>query len=136
MCKITTVVEFNNNLLYNLSPITDHCWASSLILKNYNMRRLISHKITTLSSAHQRFFGQAFLYKLKCTALLKLMTHSPDFGADFRRRKSAPTSGLCVTVSYRSGTLQIFLVPDSGAGRLRVLFRADFWYARDHYGDR
>jgi len=37
------------------------------------------------------------------------MTHSPDFGAESRRRKSAPTSGLCVIPMW----YQIFLVPDS-----------------------
>ena len=51
------------------------------------------------------------------------MTHSPDFDAETRRRKSAPISRLCdVPMWY-----QIFLVPDSGADRLCVLFRADFW---------
>jgi len=43
------------------------------------------------------------------------MTHSPDFGAETRQRKLAPTSGLCVVPIWH----QIFLVPDSGAGRCR-----------------
>jgi len=37
------------------------------------------------------------------------MTHNPDFGAKSRRRKSAPTSALCVIPIW----YQIFLVPDS-----------------------
>ena len=61
------------------------------------------------------------------------MTHSPDFGAETPRRKSAPTSRLCCVIPI---WYQIFLVPDSGTDRLCVLFRADFWYARDHYSDQ
>ena len=43
------------------------------------------------------------------------MTHSRDFGAESRRQLLD-----CLSPN---------LVPDSGAGRLRVLFHADFWYA-------
>jgi len=56
------------------------------------------------------------------TSDLQLMTHSPDFGAESRRR----LPDCVIPIWY-----QIFLVPDSGAGRLRVLFRAYVWYARD-----
>ena len=62
---------------------------------------------------------------------VKLMTHTPEIGTENRRRKSAPTSGLCVIPIW----YQIFLVPDSGAGRppehASVLYRADFWDVRD-----
>jgi len=50
------------------------------------------------------------------------MTHSPHFGAENRHRLLE-----CYTD----------LVPDfSGVSWWCVLFHADFWYTRDHYGDR
>jgi len=92
------------------------------------------------------------------------MTHSPDFGAESRRRFSEPTSGLCIIPNC----IDIFVVilflclvyflcksvcvchainkcnlltylQNSGADRLHVLFRADFWtgihMTIDDYGD-
>ena len=49
---------------------------------------------------------------------------APIFGADFW------------TVCHTDLVPVFFLVLDSGAGRLRALFCADFWYACDHYSNR
>ena len=83
------------------------------------------------SSAHDHLLKHAELrvgLMLSCFTsiqmMVQLMTHSPDFGPESWRRKSVPTSGLCIIPIW----YQIFMVPYSGTGRLRVLHGSDFWY--------
>jgi len=89
MCKITTVVEFNNNLLYNLSPITDHCWASSLILKK------LQHAPTYFSQNHNFVVCPSTLFwpSLSVQAKVHCSTKADDTQSRFRRRLSAPKIG-------------------------------------------